>query len=193
MKYLKLPSFLLLVLLLTSCHTTEVSLRHSKTYFIGHSAPEHQTNDTEARSLSNEARTALVVAHQTPVSSHDSSPLSSPLYQKENNALIEQPNHAEPNTPKARPILHEHHKKSAAELAPLSAKKISAKPNGFFSHIGRSFGIGALIFLATGLLFLLIGGPMALTLGAVAFAFGVVFLLIWLVLALLQVLFDVIL
>jgi hypothetical protein len=44
-----------------------------------------------------------------------------------------------------------------------------------------------------GLVLLLIGGLIIDTLGALALAFGFVFLIVWLVLAILQGLFDVIL
>jgi Flp pilus assembly protein TadB len=82
--------------------------------------------------------------------------------------------------------------KQHAAARPTANHKMPKHP-GFFSNIGYSFGVVGLVFIIVGIVLLLIGGLIIDTLAALAIAFGFVFILIWLVLAILQGLFDVIL
>jgi Flp pilus assembly protein TadB len=79
------------------------------------------------------------------------------------------------------------------EKAQASLKKARQHSPGIAGNIGHSFAVVGLVFIVVGLLLLLIGGLIIDTLGALALAFGFVFLLVWLDLAILQGLFDVIL
>ena len=193
MKYLNLFSIFTALVILASCHTSDVALRHSKI----HPAPsEHSINASRS-----EETIETLATPNTPITQvQDASSLDQ----------AEKANNVAAASTKRLPSL---------ENAPISAKqetkqsKYAAKPyaaaqnstaratanhkmlqqNGFVGNVGYSFGVVGIVFIIIGLVLLLIGGLIIDTLAALAIAFGLVFILIWLVLAILQGLFDVIL
>ena len=187
MRYLGLFSFTVALMLLASCHSSDVALRHSR---IRTCISEElhtqalQKEITEAQPTASitavaEAST-LLQATETPRTV--SAPSTKHLLPRHNNSISEnQQTNQTKNTAKQH-----------AAARPTANHKMPKHP-GFFSNIGYSFGVVGLVFIIAGVVLLLIGGLIIDTLAALAIAFGFVFIFIWLVLAILQGLFDVIL
>lgn len=182
----------LFILLLASCHPTEVMLRKSKT----HNA--FQTE--EAQDITVVKRTeksAAPVLNPTSVQNNpcvnieedtnisiaflQDSILQHPedLYHAEN---LSRPNLRNTIQISNKPFINHNH--SQAKIA---------QPNGIVSSTRFFIGLCAVVCLVFGVGLFFIGGFIVDTIGALLLAFGLVFVLIWLVLSLLQGLFSVIL
>lgn len=177
----------LLILLLASCHPTEVVLRNSKT--------QNAFQIEEAQDLSNvkktESRAASVlnptIAHNNPHAHIEEetnisigTPHDSISHQSENSyhpSVVRKPRQVS----KELFINHNH-----------SQVKI-AQPNGIVSSTRFFIGLCAVVCLVFAVVLFFIGGIIVDTIGALLLAFGLVFVLIWLILSLLQGLFSVIL
>jgi hypothetical protein len=199
MKYQNLFSLIALITLISSCHSTEVSLRGSKVQELPHS---EQDGETKASTFINSKieETALITLEITPfqeVNTLDQpndaiiKKINTPISQKGRNtqtvhtsSKIDQNNSVKPKIK-----LQFNHPKSHA----TASKNLTHPSKGVFGGVGRSFGVVGVVFIFAGLILFLIGGLLIDTLGALLLGFGLVFLLIWLVLAVLQGLFDVIL
>ena len=187
MRYLSLFSFTAALILLASCHSSDVALRHSRIRTC--ISEELQTKVSQKEIIDAQPVTAitktaeastLLQAIETPKTL--SAPSTKQLLPSHNNSISEkQQINQTKNTAKQHPAAR-----------PTANHKIPKHP-GFFSNIGYSFGVVGLVFIIVGIVLLLIGGLIIDTLAALAIAFGFVFILIWLVLAILQGLFDVIL
>jgi hypothetical protein len=187
MKYLNLFSIFTALVLLASCRTSDVALRHSKI----HPAPsEHSINASRSE------ETTTLTTPNTPITQvQDASSLDQAETANSVAAVSTKTLQSFQNSPiSAKPKIG--HAKNAANqnsAARATANHKMLKQNGFVGNIGYSFGIVGLVFIIVGLVLFLVGGLIIDTLAAVAIAFGFVFILIWLVLAILQGLFDVIL
>jgi len=188
MKYLNLFSIFTALVLLASCRTSDVALRHSKI----HPAPsEHSINASRS-----EETTETLATPNTPITQvQDASSLDQAEKANSVAAVSTKTLQSFQNSPiSAKPKIG--HAKNAANqnsAARATANHKMLKQNGFVGNIGYSFGIVGLVFIIIGLVLFLVGGLIIDTLAALAIAFGFVFILIWLVLAILQGLFDVIL
>ena len=200
MKYLNLFSLIAVIVLLSSCHSTEVSLRGSKVQELPHSV---QNNETEASTFTNAepevvlTNTSKNTPYQDVNAITDQSKAAvvkdnyNPISQKSTNpqTVHTSSETAQDNSVKPKIKLQFNHPKSHA----TASKNLTHPSKGLFGSVGRSFGVVGVVFIFVGLILFLIGGLLIDTLGALFLGFGLVFLLIWLVLAVLQGLFDVIL
>jgi hypothetical protein len=189
MKYLNLSS-LIFILILASCHSSEVVLRGSKASQSQQLVSENtvsfsKMSDSLAKPIhasSTQFTNKLVVDNCQPT-------LITPnIYSKNESQPQKVGQSIQPNIHTKKPSLSFDLEKTQASL-----QKARQHSPGIAGNIGHSFAIVGLVFIVVGLLLLLIGGLIIDTLGALALAFGFVFLLVWLVLAILQGLFDVIL
>jgi hypothetical protein len=200
MKHLNLFSFIALIVLFTSCHSTEVSLRGSKVQELAHPKQDIQT-ESNTFTNSQQEKTAPLTTESTPFQAvFPSIELSKPSVLTDRNTKTSQKSantqtvHTSSNTavinsvkPKINPQFHQPKSNTTAN------NNHRAHSKGFFGSVGHSFGVVGVVFIFVGLILFLIGGLLIDTLGALFVGFGLVFLLIWLVLAVLQGLFDVIL
>lgn len=189
MKYLNLSS-LIFILILASCHSSEVVLRGSKASQCQQLASENKVSipemsDSLAKPIhasSTQLTNKLVVDNCQPTL------ITPEVYSK---------NEGQPGKDgqSIKPAIRAKNTSLlfGQEKAQASLKKTQQQAHGIASNIGYSFAVVGLIFIIVGLVLLLIGGLIIDTLGALALAFGFVFLIVWLVLAILQGLFDVIL
>lgn len=186
MKYLNPFSFFTALVLLASCHSSDVALRHSRMRSCDSEALlvcTAQKENIEAKlkdtiTLTSAASTLVLTEKATAIGAADQKPL--------------QPSQTAPISAKQHTKQTKNAAKSYASARATANRKM-LKQNGFVGNVGYSFGIVGLVFIVVGLILLLIGGLIIDTLAALAIAFGFVFILIWLVLAILQGLFDVIL
>jgi len=200
MKYLNLFSLIAVIVLISSCHSTEVSLRGSKVQELPHSEQDSETEEStftsaepqvvapstakntphqEANTLTNQANGAFVKDNYSPVSQQDRNTQTAHASSKTaQNNWVKPKNKLQFNQPKSHAT---------------ASKNLTHPSKGLFDSVGRSFGVVGVVFIFVGLILFLIGGLLIDTLGALFLGFGLVFLLIWLVLAVLQGLFDVIL
>ena len=201
MKYLNLFSLIALIILISSCHSTEVTLRGSKVQELPH--PE-QVNETEASTFTTNAKPEVVASsiskntpHQKANTLTDQTNAAvvmdnyAPISQKGRNTQTVHTSFkiGQNNSVKPKIKLQFDHPKSHV----TASKNLTPPSKGVFGSVGRSFGVVGVVFIFVGLILFLIGGLLIDTLGALFLGFGLVFLLIWLVLAVLQGLFDVIL
>ncbi len=200
MKYLNLSSLFVLFVLLSSCYSTDVFLRGSKVEQLPHSEQNIET-DTISITKFKKERTTLIktfispsqeVFHPTEQSTTSFLENREPIISQKsaNNQTVQTSskttnNHSVKPKIKHQPNHYLHHATASKNLKPQS--------KGIFGAVGHSFGVVGLVFLLVGVVLFLIGGLIIDTLGALFIAFGFLFLLIWLVLAVLQGLFDVIL
>lgn len=200
MKYLNLSSLFVLIVFISSCHSTEVSLRGSKVQVLPHS---QQDIKTEACTFTN-AEPELVAPSSSENTPHQEvytltdQPNDvvlkddyTPISQRSGNApaVHISSKTANNNSIKSESKLQFNHSKTHAN----TNKNLTPPSKGVFGNVGHSFGVVGIVFIFIGLILILIGGMLIDTLGALFLGFGLVFLLIWLVLAVLQGLFDVIL
>jgi hypothetical protein len=200
MKYLNLFSLIALIVLISSCHSTEVSLRGSKVQELPHSEQDSETEKSTFASAEPQViapNTAKNTPHQEANTLIDPSNDAvvkdnySPITQQSRNTQTVHTSSktAQNNSVKPKIKLQFHHPISHA----TASKNLTPPSKGLFGSVGRSFGVVGVVFIFVGLILFLIGGLLIDTLGALFLGFGLVFLLIWLVLAVLQGLFDVIL
>ena len=187
MKYLNLFSIFTALVLLASCRTSDVALRHSKIHPV---PSEHSINASRSE------ETTTLATPNTPITQvQDASSLDQA--EKANNvaAASTKTLQSSQNAPiSAKPKIGQAKNSANQNSATRATRKHKMlKQNGFVGKVGYSFGVVGIIFIIIGLVLLLIGGLIIDTLAALAIAFGFVFILIWLVLAILQGLFDVIL
>jgi hypothetical protein len=189
MKYLNLSS-LFFILILASCHSSEVVLRGSK-------ASQCQQLESEKTVRFSEMTDSLTKPVHT-----SSTQLTNKLVVVNCQPTVITPNFYSKNSgppqkvgQSIKPNIHNIKASHSfdQEKAQAALKKTQQHAQGIAGNIGRSFAVVGLVFIVVGILLLLIGGLIIDTLGALALAFGFVFLLVWLVLAILQGLFDVIL
>lgn len=188
MRSLNLFSIFTTLILLASCHSSDVALRHSRIRTFVTDEPqrtEHQIEVLESQStLSTSAKTdstTQLQANAIQSTAESVYKLLLPITHKQG-LNTQQKQHEQLTAPH----------KSRPHTATAAAKQ-STKHYGLFGHIGHSFCVVGLVFIIAGIVLVLIGGIIIDTLAALAIAFGFVFILIWLVLAILQGLFDVIL
>lgn len=193
MKFLNLSSLFILIILISSCHSTEVSLRGSKVQDL---ALSEQDIETDASTFTNfkKEEAALLKTETTPFQE-----VLPPIAQYTPSVLKHKETQISPKDENTQITLtssktagfkqqHSHFRPQA------KASKTSKHPSkGVFGSVGHSFGVVGIVFIFVGLILFLIGGLIIDTLGALFLGFGLVFLLIWLVFAVLQGLFDVIL
>jgi hypothetical protein len=187
MRYLSLFSFTAALMLLASCHSSDVALRHSR---IRTCISEELPSQTSQKEIIEAQPTATITAvgdASTVVQTIETPRTVSAPSTKH---LL--PNHIKSISVKQQTNQTKNTAKQHAAARPTANHKMSKHP-GFFNNIGYSFGVVGLVFIIAGVVLLLIGGLIIDTLAALAIAFGFVFILIWLVLAILQGLFDVIL
>lgn len=200
MKFLNLSSLFVLIILISSCHSTEVSLRGSKVQDLALSEQNIET-ETSTYTITEPEIVAPSSSENTP--------------HQEVNTLTDQPNDAvvkDDYTPNSQKIGHTPTVHTSSKTANNNSlrpenklqfnhsknhastrKNLTPPSKGVFGSVGHSFGVVGIVFIFVGLILFLIGGMLIDTLGALFLGFGLVFLLIWLVLAVLQGLFDVIL
>jgi Flp pilus assembly protein TadB len=200
MKYLNLFSLIAVIVLISSCHSTEVSLRGSKVQELPHSEQDSETEKStfassesqvvapstakntphqEVNTLTDQANAAVINDNYTPISQKG----------RNTQTVHTSSKTAQDSSVKPKIKLQFNHPKSHA----TASKNLTHPSKGLFGSVGRSFGVVGVVFIFVGLILFLIGGLLIDTLGALFLGFGLVFLLIWLVLAVLQGLFDVIL
>ncbi len=187
MRSLNLFSIIATLILLASCHSSDVALRHSRIRTC--ISEELHTNnsskeiiETQPTAINTETAEASTLVQATETPKTLSAPSTKQLLQSHSKSILKK---QETNQTKNTAKQH-------AAARPIANHKMPKHP-GFFSNIGYSFGVIGLVFIIVGVVLLLIGGLIIDTLAALAIAFGFVFILIWLVLAILQGLFDVIL
>ncbi|MFM7006765.1 MAG: PspC domain-containing protein [Flavobacteriales bacterium] len=192
MKFLKIASLLLITVLLTACHSTELTLRHSKVK--KYTTPAEEGNQ-EALTLSpTPSSRPQTISPTNPVQSTKQSDISSSDIAEQKSIIQEeklpskQTQHQQRSFQTQKHVIHSTYQQSKA-----LASRHKQKVNGLFGGIGHAFGVVGLVFLFVGIILFLIGGLIIDTLGALFIGFGFLFLLIWLVLIVLQVVFDVIL
>ena len=192
MKFLKLFSLLLITIFLSACHSAELTLRHSK---VTKQTIEKNYSTQEAFALSpTSSNTPDTISPTNVVQNTDPSDLSSSNVVEQKLVIQEEKLPFKPTQQKQhsyqtqKPVIH-----STYQQAKVIANKHKQKVNGLFGGIGHAFGVVGLVFLFVGIILFLIGGLIIDTLGALFIGFGFLFLLIWLVLIVLQVVFDVIL
>jgi hypothetical protein len=185
MRYLSLFSFAAALVLLASCHSSDVALRHSR---IRTCISEELliTSLEEITEVQPTATITAVAEASTLIQTTEILPVSAATKKQ----LL--PSHGKSISVKQQTNQTKNTAKQHTAARPTANHKMP-KHAGFFSNIGYSFGVVGLVFIIVGLVLLLIGGLIIDTLAALAIAFGFVFILIWLVLAILQGLFDVIL
>ena len=185
MRYLSLFSFAAALVLLASCHSSDVALRHSR---IRTCISEEllSTSPEEITEVQPTATITAVAEASTLFQTTEILPVSAATQKQ----LL--PSHGKSISVKQQTNQTKNTAKQHTAASPTANHKMP-KHAGFFSNIGYSFGVVGLVFIIVGLVLLLIGGLIIDTLAALAIAFGFVFILIWLVLAILQGLFDVIL
>jgi hypothetical protein len=186
MKYLNPYSFFAALILLASCHSSDVALRHSRIRSCMSEDIRVQTAQKENHETSPKDTIILNAATATLIASVKPKTVSA-ASTKTLQSLQNPPISAKQQTNQTKNAA----KQYAAARSTANHKML--KQPGFFGNIGYSFGVVGIVFIVIGLVLLLIGGLIIDTLAALAIAFGFVFILIWLVLAILQGLFDVIL
>ncbi|MCF8202330.1 MAG: hypothetical protein K9J18_04500 [Crocinitomicaceae bacterium] len=187
MRYLSLFSFTVALMLLASCHSSDVALRHSRIRTCISEELHTQALQNEITEAQPTASITAVAKASTHVEATETpKTLSAPSTKQllPNHAASIASKHKADNLKNAAP-------KKAAFNANSKIQKLEKK--GIVGQISYSFGVVGLVFIIVGIVLLLIGGLIIDTLAALAIAFGFVFILIWLVLAILQGLFDVIL
>lgn len=194
MRYLSLFSFIAALILLASCHSSDVALRHSRIRschteeMIALSSQKELIEDSASTNPSH-----LLAPFHTTIAPSEQMVLSIAQTKKSRPAAQLTPK-TENNQYSTHPLSKKSKDAAVVQTSPRASTQLQSKPyNGVFGHIGHSFGVVGLVFIIVGVVLLLIGGLIIDTLGALAIAFGFVFILIWLVLAILQGLFDVIL
>lgn len=192
MKFLNLSSTLLLAILLSACHSTELTLRHSKVN--KQLTSENFSTQEELISEPTSGNTPKTISSTNTVQSTNAADISSfdvfeqkSIYQEEK-LPSKQTQHKQRSYQTQKQVIE-----STSLQAKALANKQKQKVNGVFGGIGHAFGVVGLVFLFVGIILFLIGGIIIDTLGALFIGFGFLFLLIWLVLIILQVVFDVIL
>lgn len=193
MKYLNLSSLFVLIVLFSSCHSTEVSLRGSKVQELDEQA---QDIETDGFTFTNSKQKVVgpIESKITPINEViilKNQPIETIANNGYTNVSQKLRNHHSFNIPfKKTDIKHQDIHPNTRTTANSTSVRHS---NGMFGSVGHSFGVVGIVFIFVGLILFLIGGMLIDTLGALFLGFGLVFLLIWLVLAVLQGLFDVIL
>ena len=186
MRYLSLFSFTVALMLLASCHSSDVALRHSRIRTC-------ISEELHTQALQKEITEAQPTASITAVAE------ASTLLQATETNSLSTPSKKLLLPIQATPIASKHKADNLKNAAPKKAafnansKIQKLEKKGIVGQISYSFGVVGLVFIIAGVVLLLIGGLIIDTLAALAIAFGFVFILIWLVLAILQGLFDVIL
>lgn len=177
----------LFILLLASCHQTDVVLRNSKT--------QNAFQIEEAQDLSNVKKTEMRATSVLNPTTEHNNPRAQ--IEGETNTSIGTPHdsishHAE----------NSHHPSVVKKPTQVSKERFininhsrakTAQPNGIVSSTRFFIGVCAVVCLVFGVALFFIGGLLVDTIGALLLAFGLVFVLIWLILSLLQGLFSVIL
>jgi Flp pilus assembly protein TadB len=186
MRYLSLFSFAAALVLLASCHSSDVALRHSRIRTCISEELHTQALQKEITEVQPTATITAVAEASTLIQTTEILPVSAATKKQ----LL--PSHGKSISVKQQTNQTKNTAKQHTAARPTANHKMP-KHAGFFSNIGYSFGVVGLVFIIVGLVLLLIGGLIIDTLAALAIAFGFVFILIWLVLAILQGLFDVIL
>lgn len=184
MKYLNPFSFFTALVLLASCHSSDVVLRHSKTNSCLSEDIHVQTAQNE--NIKASTKDTLIFNTEAP-SLVASVKAVSTAYTKTLQSFSKTATSAKQQTNQAK-----HPAKQYATAGTTANHKIP-KLGGFVGNVGFSFGVVGLVFIIVGLVLFIVGGLIIDTLAAVAIGFGFVFILIWLVLAIVQKLFDVIL
>lgn len=186
MRYLSLFSFTVALMLLASCHSSDVALRHSRIRTCISEELHTQALQNEITEAQPTASITAVAEASTLVEATETHSVTAPSTKQllPNQAASIASKHKADNLKNAAP-------KKAAFNANSKIQKLEKK--GIVGQISYSFGVVGLVFIIAGVVLLLIGGLIIDTLAALAIAFGFVFILIWLVLAILQGLFDVIL
>lgn len=187
MRYLSLFSITVGLMLLASCHSSDVALRHSR---IRTCISEELPSQTSQKEIIEAQPTATITA-VTDVSSVVQT-IETPRTVSAPSTKHLLPNHSKSISVKQQTNQTKNTAKQHAAARPTANPKMPKHP-GFFNNIGYSFGVVGIVFIIVGIVLLLVGGLIIDTLAALAIAFGFVFILIWLVLAILQGLFDVIL
>jgi hypothetical protein len=186
MRYLSLFSFTAALILLSSCHSSDVALRHSR---IRTCHTEEMIALSSQKELIEAQPTATITAVEEASTLVQATETHSGLAPSKKQLL---PSQAAPIDSKQRTEQLKNLTPKRADVNANSNLQILEK-KGVVGQISYSFGVVGLVFIVVGVVLLLIGGLIIDTLGALAIAFGFVFILIWLVLAILQGLFDVIL
>jgi hypothetical protein len=174
-------------MLLASCHSSDVALRHSRIRTCISEELHTQALQKEITEAQPTASITAVADASTVVQTIETPRTVSAPSTKH---LL--PNHIKSISVKQQTNQTKNTAKQQTAARPTANHKMPKHP-GFFNNIGYSFGLVGLVFIIVGIVLLLIGGLIIDTLAALAIAFGFVFILIWLVLAILQGLFDVIL
>ena len=193
MKYLNLSSLFIFFFFLASCHSTEVVLRKSKVGIMAESKQELETESSPNIS-SRKEETILI---KTEISSVQDGPTikdqpTESVIKSAYTSVSEKIRNAQSvSIHSAKPDIK--NQRAYSKLNATTKKHATQHSKGVFGSVGYSFGVVGLVFLIVGVVLFLIGGLIIDTLGALFIAFGFLFLLIWLVLAVLQGLFDVIL
>lgn len=192
MKFQNLSSILLFLILLCACNSTELTLRHSKVnkQIISEDfGTQESIADTPTPSnISSTTSPTITVQSTIPSDMSTSDLIEEKSDIQEEKLPIKQTQHKQRTYQTQKHIIQ-----STYQQTKVLATKNMQKVNGVFGGIGHAFGVVGLVFLFVGIILLLIGGIIIDTLGALFIGFGFLFLLIWLVLIILQVVFDVIL
>jgi len=193
MKYLNLSSLFVLIVLLSSCYSTEVFLRGSKVQELPHSEQNIET-DTISITKSKKEGTSLIKTVISPSQEvfHSIIPSTTSVLENRNPIILQKSGNTPTVHASSKRVVIKHQSNHYLHHATTS-KNFKPQPKGIFGAVGHSFGVVGVVFIFVGLILFLIGGLLIDTLGALFLGFGLVFLLIWLVLAVLQGLFDVIL
>jgi hypothetical protein len=187
MRYLSLFSFTVALMLLESCHSSDVALRHS---WIRTCISEELHTKAKQKEITEAQPTASITAVAE---------ASTVVQTIETPRTVSAPSTKQLLPNQAAPITGKHKADNLKNAAPkkedfnANSKLQILEKKGIVGQISYSFGVVGLVFIIAGVVLLLIGGLIIDTLAALAIAFGFVFILIWLVLAILQGLFDVIL
>lgn len=182
----------LLVLLLASCHPAEVVLRNSKTHNAFQT--EEAQDITVVKRTEKSAAPVLkpTFIQNNPCAKIEGDTNMSIALRHDSNLhyvkeLLHADNSSHPYLIKPKQISNKpfiNHNHSQAKIA---------QPNGIVSSTRFFIGLCAVVCLVFGVVLFFVGGIIVDTIGALLLAFGLVFVLIWLVLSLLQGLFSVIL
>ena len=192
MKFLSLCNFLLMITLLTACSSPELILRHSKvkkyTTLVDTSTQEALALTLTPSKIPNTISPTNTVQSTNPSDDSSSAVAEKKLIIPEEKLLFKQKQYKQRADQNLKHVIQ-----STYQQAKAVAHKQKQKVNGIFSGIGNVFKVVGLVFIVVGIILFLIGGIIIDTLGAVCLGFGLLFLLIWLVLIILQGVFDVIL
>ena len=168
MRYLSLFSFTAALILLASCHSSDVALRHSR---IRTCHTEEMIALSTQKELIEAQPTATITAVEQASTLVQTTETNSLLAPSKNHLL---PSQTAPIASKTRTDQLKNSTPKRADVNANSYLQILEK-KGVVGQISYSFGVVGLVFIIAGVVLLLIGGLIIDTLGALAIAFGFVF------------------